>query len=101
MARQWKGSDADAFYGLGVNEATAVVVGPEQVGTVYGRRAYLVHADQAPEMLQPGTPITYSDVEIVRLASGTSYDFSQRLLDEAYVRSVEAGSLSANPYRSK
>lgn len=101
VARQIGKRDADAFYGLGVNEATAVVIGPEQVGTVYGEHAYLVHANHPPETMEPGTPLTVSDVEIVRLENGTRYDFSQRSLDDAYVRSVEAGSLSATPYRSE
>jgi cyanophycinase-like exopeptidase len=98
VARQTAGR-ADAFYGLGVNEATAVVIGPEQTGRVYGNRAYLVHAGHAPETVQPGTPLTYDRVSIVRLSPGATYDFAERPLDSAYVRSVESGELSANPYR--
>jgi cyanophycinase-like exopeptidase len=101
VARQIEERGAESFYGLGVNAATAVVIGPKKIGTVYGGHAYLVHADHPPETMEPGTPLTFSDVEIVRLGNGTKYDFSQRPLDEAYVRSVQAGSLSATPYHSE
>lgn len=47
----------------------------------------------------PDTPLTYSDVQIVRLSKGATYDVTERPLDQVYERSVEAGSLLANPYR--
>lgn len=99
VVRQRAGRSVDSFSGLGVNEATAVVVGPEQTGTVYGERAYFVHAGRAPETLRPGRPLTYKRVSIVRLSAGETYDFTERPLDDAYVRGVEEGVLSANPYR--
>lgn len=99
VARQIKATDADAFSGLGVNEGAAVVIDSAGRGTVYGGRAYLVHGDHPPETVEPDTPLTYSDVQIVRLLRGTTYDLAERPLDRAYARSVEAGSLSTNPYR--
>ncbi len=99
VARQMKATGADAFFGLGVNEGAALVVDSAGVGTVYGGRAYLVHGDHPPETLQPDTPLTYADVQIVRLPRGTTYDLTERPLGLVYTRSVEAGSLSANPYR--
>ncbi|MFB6231703.1 MAG: cyanophycinase [Salinibacter sp.] len=99
VARQMKATGANAFFGLGVNEGAALVVDSAGVGTVYGGRAYLVHGGHSPERVEPGTPLTYADVQIVRLPRGTTYDLTERPLDQAYTRSVEAGSLSANPYR--
>jgi cyanophycinase-like exopeptidase len=99
VARQMKATDADAFSGLGLNEGTAVVIDSAGMGTVYGGRAYLVHGDHSPERVEPGTPLTYSDVQIIRLSHGATYDIGARPLRQAYERSVEAGSLSANPYR--
>ena len=75
------------------------VVDSAGAGTVYGERAYLVHGDHPPQTLAPDTALTYAGVKIVRLPAGTSYDLTKRPLDRAYERSVEAGSLSANPYR--
>jgi cyanophycinase-like exopeptidase len=99
VARQMKATDADAFSGLGINEDAAVVLDSAGQGTVYGGRAYLVHGDHPPEQVTPGTPLTYSDIQIVRLSTGRTYDVAERPLDRAYERSVKAGSLSANPYR--
>ncbi len=99
VARQIAERDTETFYGLGVNEGTAVVVGPNRTGTVYGEAAYLVHADHPAQTIESGTPLTFSDVNIVRLPQGATYDFDERPLDDAYVRGVEAGSLSTNPYR--
>jgi cyanophycinase-like exopeptidase len=99
VARQMKATGANAFFGLGVNEGAALVVDSAGVGTMYGGRAFLVYGDHPPETLQPETPLTYSDVQIVRLLRGTTYDVAERPLDRAYERSVKAGSLSANPYR--
>ncbi len=99
VARQMKATGANAFFGLGVNEGAALVVDSAGVGTMYGGRAFLVHGDHPPETLQPETPLTYSDVQIVRLSTGRTYDVAERPLDRAYERSVKAGSLSANPYR--
>jgi cyanophycinase-like exopeptidase len=98
VARQMKATDADAFSGLGVNEGAAVVLDSAGRGTVYGGRAFLVHGDHPPETVEPDTPLTYTDVQIVRLSKGTT-DIAERPLDQAYERSVKAGSLSTNPYR--
>jgi len=99
VARQIDATGADAYSGLGVNEGAAVVVDSAGVGTVYGGQAYLVHGDHPPETVEPETPLTYSSVQILRLPRGAMYDLAQRPLDHAYERSVEAGSLSADPYR--
>jgi cyanophycinase-like exopeptidase len=99
VARQMEATGAESFSGLGVNEGAAVVIDSAGMGTVHGGRAYLVHGDHSPERVEPGTPLIYSDVQIVRLSHGTTYDIGARPLKQAYERSVEAGSLSANPYR--
>lgn len=99
VARQMKATGANAFFGLGVNEGAALVVDSAGVGTMYGGRAFLVHGDHPPETVEPDTPLTYSGVQIVRLLRGTTYDLAERPLDRAHARSVEAGSLSTNPYR--
>jgi cyanophycinase-like exopeptidase len=97
VARQMEGAH-DAFYGLGVNEGAAVVVDAEGRGTVYGGFVYVVRGDHTPEQSRRGTPLTYSGIDIVRLSEGARYDFRSRPFTAAYERSVEAGSLSANPY---
>jgi len=101
VARQIEERGADAFYGLGINEATAAVVGPEQTVTVYGDAAYLVHADHPPETLAPNTPLTFTDLQVVRLADGDTYRLDERPLDAAYRVDVEAGTFAADPYRAE
>jgi len=98
VARQIEGAERKTFDGLGVNEGAAVVVDSTGTGTVYGGRVYLVHGGHRPETMDPDTPLTYADVQIVRLSAGATYDLTERPLDAAYERSVEAGSLSASPY---
>jgi cyanophycinase-like exopeptidase len=99
IARQIEDAEADSFSGLGVNEGTAVVVDSTGVGTVYGGAAYVVHGPHPPATVAPDTALTFSGLQIVRLPRGTTYDLSERPLDRAYTRSVEAGTLSAPPYR--
>jgi cyanophycinase-like exopeptidase len=99
IARQTESPGVDSFSGLGVNEGTAVVVDSAGVGTVYGGRAYFVHGAHPPETVEPDTALTYSNLKIVRLARGATYDLAGRPLDQAYERSVEAGTLSTDPYR--
>jgi cyanophycinase-like exopeptidase len=101
VARQVDERGADAFYGLGINEATAVVVGPRQTATVYGDAAYLVHADHPPETLAPNTPLTFTDLQVVRLADGDTYGLDERPLDMAYRVDVEAGTFAVDPYRAE
>lgn len=101
VARQIQDTGAASFWGLGVNEETAVVIDARGVGTVYGERAYVVHGDHEPAKAAPGIPLTYEGVKIVPLPSGSSYDFVARPLNRAYQRDVEAGTLSADPYHGK
>jgi cyanophycinase-like exopeptidase len=101
VARQIDERGAEAFYGLGLNEATAAVVGPDQTATVYGDAAYLVHADHPPETLVPGTPLTFTDLQVVRLTDKDTYRLDERPLDAAYRVDVEAGTFAADPYRAE
>ncbi len=101
VARQIDERGAEAFYGLGLNEATAAVVGPDQTATVYGDAAYLVHADHTPETLTPGTPLTFTDLQVVRLTDKDTYRLDERPLDAAYRVDVEAGTFAADPYRAE
>ena len=98
VARQVDARGGAPFTGLGINGDAAVVVGAGQQAKVYGGAAYLVHADHPAETLENGTPLTYTDLPIVRLQPGDTYDLADRPLEDAYVRSVTDGTLSAAPY---
>lgn len=62
---------APAATGLGVDEATALVVGPDGTGTVIGSgHAYVVHADGAPQVCMPGVALEYEGLEYIALWPG-------------------------------
>lgn len=57
--------------GLGIDEATALVVGPDQIGKVVGRgRVYALSSASAPEVCSAGRPLSWSDLSLRRLRAG-------------------------------
>lgn len=57
--------------GLGIDEATAVVVGPDGMGTVIGSgNAYVVRADHPPQTCTPGVALEYDGLELHALSPG-------------------------------
>ncbi|MCX4239339.1 cyanophycinase [Paraliomyxa miuraensis] len=62
--------------GIGVDEATAVLVGPDGMGTVVGAgHAYVVQADHAPTVCQPGEPLEYPGLVYHALSAGNTLAF--------------------------
>jgi cyanophycinase len=93
-------SAAASVHALGVDEATAVLVGRTGEAAVLGAgAAYLVLADHPPEVCERGEPLTFSDYKIWRFERGESFDLSDRPSTGFYLRSVTRGELSADPYR--
>ncbi|MFN8608879.1 MAG: cyanophycinase [Vulcanimicrobiota bacterium] len=61
--------------GIGVDEATAVLVTPDGQGRVVGEHsACFVTAPGPAEVLEPGLPLTYKNLEALRLSSGDRID---------------------------
>ncbi len=62
---------ATAAVGIGVDEQTAVVVGPDGEGTVLGiGHVYVVHADAPPQTCEPGVPLEYQGLVLHGLGAG-------------------------------
>ena len=99
VARQIQDGRAASSLGFAVNEATSVVVDKNGHATVMGGGpAYFVLADHAPEVCQPGVPLTYSNFKIWRVPAGGTFDLRNRPQNGYYLRSVANGVINADPY---
>jgi cyanophycinase len=99
LARQIKDGRAASALGLAVNEETSVVVDRNGLATVMGAGpAYFILADHAPEVCQSGTPLTYSNFKIWKVPAGGTFDLRTRPTTGFYLRSVNNGVISADPY---
>ncbi|MEM9462679.1 MAG: cyanophycinase [Myxococcota bacterium] len=83
---------ANLATGLGIDERTAVLVGPDGVGTVAGQEyVYVVHADDPPQLCAPGLDLEYSGLDYYVLAAGDSLT-----LPDATVNGLTAWPLAAS-----
>ncbi len=99
LARQIQDGRAATALAVAVEEATSVVVDRNGLATVMGAGpAYFVLADHAPEVCRTGTPLTYSNYKIWKVAAGGTFNLSNRPTAGFYTRSVTNGVMSANPY---
>lgn len=99
LARQIQDGKTATALSVAVNEATSVEVDRNGLATVIGDGpAYFILADHAPEVCQPGVPLTYSNYKIWKVAAGGTFDLRNRPTTGFYLRSVSNGALSANPY---
>jgi cyanophycinase len=99
LARQIKDGKATSALGIAVNEVTSVVVDRNGVATVLGDGpAYFVLADHAPEVCLSGSPLTYSNYKIWKVAANGTFNLQNRPSTGYYTRSVTAGVVSSNPY---
>ncbi len=96
---------ARTVYALGVDEGSAVVVGPDGIATVItqpgSRGAYLVRADTVPH-IAPGRPLRYT-VDVSHLArNGERFDLRHKRSPEPWYLVTVDGSrkpiYSRNPY---
>jgi cyanophycinase len=67
---------ATAAVGIGLDEHTAIVVGPDGAGTVLGSgHAYVVHAPSPPQTCLPGVPLAYDGLTYFALSAGDAVAF--------------------------
>ncbi len=87
---------------VGVDEGTALLIGPSGQATVYGEGfVYVVEGVGTPQVCQPGTPLTYQALPLWRLQAGDTVS-----LEPSVTASVEADTVGAqagvlvpvNPY---
>src|SRR5947199_3281799 len=99
LARQIQDGKTTTDWEMAVNEATSVVVVKNGHATVVGNGpAYFILADHAPEVCQPGVPLTYSNYKIWKVPAGGFFDLRNRPANGYYLRSVSNGVISADPY---
>jgi len=99
VARQIQDGKAASALAVAVNEATSLEVDRNGLARVVGDGpAYFVLGDHAPEVCQPGTPLTYSNFKIWKVPSGGTFDLKNRPTTGYYLRSVSNGVVSSNPY---
>jgi cyanophycinase-like exopeptidase len=96
---------ASTVYGLGIDQASSVVVDPDGMATVLnasgGRGAYLIRASSTPQ-LSPNVPIHYT-VEISHIArNGAQFDLLHKRSQTPWYAVTVDGSktpvYNANPY---
>jgi cyanophycinase len=92
---------APSVKGIGVDEATAIVIDAGGKGEVLGAgRVYLVEANQAPTVCVAGKPLEYPGLSLHRIGSGDTLQFPSGVTNAvAEPLSASGGNLSiANPY---
>ncbi|HEY7512768.1 MAG TPA: Type 1 glutamine amidotransferase-like domain-containing protein [Vicinamibacteria bacterium] len=99
LARQVQDGRSDSALAVAVDEETSVVVDGAGRARVFGEgAAYFVLADHPPEVCEPRTPLTYSNFKIWRVERGGRFDLRNRPVAGYYLRSVEGGVITRNPY---
>lgn len=87
--------------GVGVDEATAIVVGPDNMGEVMGSgAAYVVKTTEAPTLCAPGMPLEFANLTSQKLVAGDKLAFPSGATNVAAAPlSASGGTLTpANPY---
>ncbi len=95
IARQLQDTDAEEVLGIGVDEATSVVVNYNGYAEVIGEgAAYFVLGDHRPEECKPGIPLTFSNYKIWKLSGGDTFDLRYLPTSGYQIASVEEGIIS-------
>ncbi|HEY0592721.1 MAG TPA: cyanophycinase [Thermoanaerobaculia bacterium] len=96
MARS---EDVRPLTGLGISEATIVLVDREGKAEVFGKGpAHLVVAGGRAAVLAKGTPLTFRGLRIARFESGERFDLHDPPAARFKPLDAVGGTLSANPY---
>jgi cyanophycinase len=99
LARQLKDRSYKRFTSLAVERETSVVTDRRGRARVMGKGpVYLVLADHAPEVCEPGRPLTYNGFKLWKLSTGATFDLKRPPADGFYTVSVRDGSIVGNPY---
>ncbi|MBC8069376.1 MAG: cyanophycinase [Deltaproteobacteria bacterium] len=94
------GTDDDPI-GIGVDEGTALLVEPDGEGTVVGDGSvYVLHAAGVPSVCAAGEPLTYEDLELVRLDAGDTITLpaGATAVASSTLSAVEGALEPADPY---
>lgn len=99
LARQVQDGRAASALAIAVDEETSVMVDRAGRARVIGvGAAYFILADHAPEVCEPRTPLTFSNLKVWRVTSGGRFDLRNRPTAGYYLSSVVNGVLTTDPY---
>ncbi len=99
VARQLKDRSYKRFTSLAVERETSVVADRRGRAQVLGKGpVYLVLGDHAPEVCEPGRPLTYNGFKLWKLPAGATFDLKRPPADGFYLVSVREGKILDNPY---
>lgn len=91
------GVTSEAF-GIGVDEATAILIDENGLGALSGSgSAYFLHAPGRPELCDPGVPLTFRNVSTYRISESGRFDFAtwRGHGGTAYFLSAQTGELTS------
>lgn len=99
VARQLKDRSYKRFTSLAVERETSVVADRRGRARVMGQGpVYLVLGDHAPEVCEPGRPLTYHGFKLWKLRAGATFDLKRLPADGFYTVNVRDGKILDNPY---
>ncbi|MGA7932155.1 MAG: Type 1 glutamine amidotransferase-like domain-containing protein, partial [Kovacikia sp.] len=102
IARQIRDGAADTVLGIGLPEATSLVLDKNSLAQVMGKGpVYFVLADHQPEICEPEQALSFSNFRIWKVTEGQTFDLKNKPTTDSYLRSVDRGRFSADPYRSR
>jgi cyanophycinase-like exopeptidase len=99
VARQIKDGKTSSAYGIGINEGATLVIDKDGLGRAYGGAFYVVLGDHMPEQCVSRKALTFSNFKIWKVLAGGTYDFKNRPSSGYYLRSVNSGKISSDPYK--
>jgi cyanophycinase len=100
LARQLKDKHYKRITSLAVERETSVVADRHGRARVLGKGpVYLVLADHAPEVCEPGRPLTYNGFKLWKLPTGAAFDLKRLPTDGFYTVNVRDGKIMGDPYR--
>ena len=101
LARLHKETITPHIMGIGIDEATALTLGPQGTGRVYGQGAvYIVTAETEAQTCEAGTPLSYDALQVKRYVAGEYIEaLAETKPQNSYEIDVVAGALTpSNPY---
>jgi len=95
IARQIRDGFADEVLGVGLPEATSLVIDKNGLAQVMGKGpVYFVLGDHQPEVCEPGQRLSFSSVKIWEVKSGQTFNLNNRPTTGYYLQNVDRGQLS-------
>ena len=99
IARQLKEKRYRRVTGLAVERETSVAADRRGRARVMGKGpVYLVVGDRAPEVCEPGRPLTYTGYKLWKLTAGAAFDLKRPPAAGHYTVSVRDGKILGDPY---